>query len=141
MAWHFLVVTAGLLFGQRAEDRQEPTRLALASPEPRVEELMTLRTERIDQALRSPELLWGIRDPAGVALSERRAAARHQWGLKSNPLLTVEEGAAVLGRPESISQRREGSLTVSTSAYRTAERRITAEFVEGVLIRFSVTSP
>jgi hypothetical protein len=35
----------------------------------------------------------------------------------------------------------EGSLTVSTSTYRTRDRRVSAEFVEGVLIRFTITSP
>jgi hypothetical protein len=55
--------------------------------------------------------------------------------------LTVEEVDAMLGRPESISQRMEGTLSVSTSSYRTRGRRITAEFVEGVLIRFTITSP
>jgi hypothetical protein len=55
--------------------------------------------------------------------------------------LSVEAVDALLGRPETISRRQEGSLTVSTSLYRTADRRITAEFVEGVLIRFTITSP
>ena len=54
--------------------------------------------------------------------------------------LTVEQVDALLGRPEAISQRMEGSLSVSTSTYRTRDRRIVAEFVEGVLIRFS-TAP
>ena len=55
--------------------------------------------------------------------------------------LSVEEVDALLGRPEAISHRQEGTLTVSTSLYRSRDRRITAEFVEGVLIRFSITSP
>jgi len=55
--------------------------------------------------------------------------------------LTVEEVDALLGRPEAISQRQEGTLTVSTSVYRTRDRRISAEFIEGVLIRFTITSP
>lgn len=55
--------------------------------------------------------------------------------------LTVEQVDAILGRPESISQRTEGTLSVSTSSYRTRDRRVTAEFVEGVLIRFTITSP
>ena len=55
--------------------------------------------------------------------------------------LTVEEVDAMLGRPESISTRKEGTLSVSTSSYRTRDRRVTAEFVEGVLIRFTMTSP
>jgi len=55
--------------------------------------------------------------------------------------LTVEEVDALLGRPDGISQRTEGTLSVSTSTYRTRDRRITAEFVEGVLVRFTITSP
>jgi hypothetical protein len=55
--------------------------------------------------------------------------------------LTVAEVDALLGRPDAISDRKEGILTVSTSTYRTRDRRITAEFVEGVLIRFTITSP
>ena len=55
--------------------------------------------------------------------------------------LTVEEVDALLGRPDAIAQRTEGTLKVSTSTYRTRDRGITAEFVEGVLIRFTITSP
>jgi hypothetical protein len=55
--------------------------------------------------------------------------------------LTVDEVDARLGRPDAISQRTEGTLKVSTSTYRTRDRAITAEFVEGVLIRFTITSP
>jgi hypothetical protein len=52
--------------------------------------------------------------------------------------LTVEEVDAILGRPEAITQRKEGTLTVSVSTYRARDRRVTAEFVEGVLIRFTI---
>ena len=52
--------------------------------------------------------------------------------------LTVDEVDALFGRPESISERKEGTLSVSTSVYRSRDRRITAEFVEGVLIRFTI---
>jgi hypothetical protein len=55
--------------------------------------------------------------------------------------LTVEEVDALLGRPEAIAQRTEGTLKVSTSTYRTRDRAVTTEFVEGVLIRFTITSP
>ena len=55
--------------------------------------------------------------------------------------LTVEEVDALLGRPETITQRTEGTLRVSTSLYRSRDRRITVEFVEGVLIRYTIVSP
>jgi hypothetical protein len=54
--------------------------------------------------------------------------------------LTVDEVDAMFGRPESITERKEGTLRVSTSTYVTRDRRITAEFVEGVLIRFVIGS-
>lgn len=50
--------------------------------------------------------------------------------------MTVDDVDALLGRPVSISQRMEGTLTVNTSVYQAGGRRITAEFVEGVLVRF-----
>ena len=55
--------------------------------------------------------------------------------------MSADEVDALLGRPESITQRAEGTLQVSTSVYRSGDRKVTAEFVEGVLIRFSVTTP
>jgi hypothetical protein len=70
---------------------------------------------------------------------ERQEAAGRPAELRKG--LTVEEVDAMLGRPEAITQRLEGTLTVSTSTYRTRDRRVSAEFVEGVLIRFTITSP
>ena len=54
--------------------------------------------------------------------------------------LTADEVDALLGRPESINQRAEGTLRVSSSVYRSNGQLITAEFVEGVLIRFTIQS-
>ena len=59
-------------------------------------------------------------------------------GLKKG--MTLDDVDAMMGRPESIGSRMEGTLTVSTSTYRTKDRKVIAEFVEGVLIRFSVVS-
>ena len=54
--------------------------------------------------------------------------------------LTVEEVDAILGRPETIlsAPRDADGEHVALSS---RERRVTAEFVEGVLIRFIITSP
>jgi hypothetical protein len=54
--------------------------------------------------------------------------------------LTADEVDAILGRPESINQRNEGTLKVSTSTYRRNGQTVTAEFVEGVLIRYTIQS-
>jgi hypothetical protein len=69
----------------------------------------------------------------------RAAPAPGPDGLRKG--LTADEVDALLGRPDAIARRTEGSLTVSTSTYRTRDRAITAEFVEGVLVRFTITSP
>lgn len=52
--------------------------------------------------------------------------------------MSQEDVDSLLGRPDSITQRAEGTLQVTTSVYRSGDRKVTAEFVEGVLIRFSV---
>jgi hypothetical protein len=57
-------------------------------------------------------------------------------GLKKG--MSQDDVDGLLGRPESITQRAEGTLQVSTSVYRSGDRKVTAEFVEGVLIRFGV---
>jgi hypothetical protein len=78
-------------------------------------------------------------DPPAGPPGEASREPAGEGGLRKG--LTVEEVDALLGRPDAISERREGSLTVSTSIYRQHERRVTAEFVEGVLIRFTVAEP
>jgi hypothetical protein len=55
--------------------------------------------------------------------------------------LTAAEVDDLLGRPVAIADRKEGTLAVSTSIYHSATRKVTAEFVEGVLVRFTITSP
>ena len=54
--------------------------------------------------------------------------------------LLAEDVDGLLGRPESIVTRSEGTLKVSSSVYLTKDRRIEVEFVEGVVIRFTVSS-
>ncbi|NOT07568.1 MAG: hypothetical protein HOP28_05095 [Gemmatimonadales bacterium] len=75
-----------------------------------------------------------------IALDDRRPVPQsNRDELRKG--LTVEEVDALLGRPETIDRRQEGTLTVSTSIYRAKDRLVTAEFVEGVLIRFTISSP
>lgn len=59
-------------------------------------------------------------------------------GLRKGML--VEEVDRLLGRPEGISQKAEGTLRVSMSTYTSRTWRVDAEFVEGVLVRFTVSS-
>jgi hypothetical protein len=52
--------------------------------------------------------------------------------------MTASEVEALLGEPVESSERAEGELRVVTRTYRSGD--VTAEFVEDVLFRYSVTS-
>ena len=60
-------------------------------------------------------------------------------GLPSKGMLTTEVDQ-LLGKPERTSDRMEGRLKVTTRIYRSQAGQVTGEFVEGVLIRYSMTS-
>jgi hypothetical protein len=60
-------------------------------------------------------------------------------GLPSKGMLAADVDR-LLGAPEKTSQRMEGKLKVTTRTYVTGAGRVAAEFVEGVLIRYTVTS-
>lgn len=53
--------------------------------------------------------------------------------------MLLAEVDAALGSPATTSERKEGSLRVQTREYSTPDGRVTAEFVEGVLIRYRLT--
>lgn len=48
------------------------------------------------------------------------------------------EVSALLGLPETLSHRAEGTLRVTVASYLLNGRRVEAEFVEGVLVRFTI---
>jgi hypothetical protein len=54
--------------------------------------------------------------------------------------MLLEEADVLLGTPKSTTQRAEGKLKVVTRTYAMGGGRVTAEFVEGVLIRYTVSS-
>ena len=54
--------------------------------------------------------------------------------------MQVDEVDRLLGEPRQTKQRMEGKLTVITRIYDASIGRVTAEFVEGVLIRYTLTS-
>jgi hypothetical protein len=59
-------------------------------------------------------------------------------GVRKGMLLAEVEGT--LGRPEKSALRNEGALKVITNTYSRGDQLITAEFVEGVLIKYSIAS-
>jgi hypothetical protein len=75
-----------------------------------------------------------------IAGSPQPATARPAvGGLPSKGMLTADVDQ-LLGTPKKTSDRMEGRLKVSTRAYSTSAGEVTAEFVEGVLIRYTVRS-
>ena len=54
--------------------------------------------------------------------------------------MTLAEVEQSLGRAEKSTDRSEGTLKVTTAIFSRDDQRITAEFVEGVLIRYSIAS-
>lgn len=67
------------------------------------------------------------------------AAPSPRSGLPRKGML-LQDVDALLGPAAKSSERKEGTLRVQTREYATADGRVTAEFVEGVLIRYRVTS-
>jgi hypothetical protein len=62
-----------------------------------------------------------------------------QPGLPRKGML-LKEADAALGTPTKTAERMEGKLRVVTRTYASARGRVTAEFVEGVLFRYTVSS-
>ena len=54
--------------------------------------------------------------------------------------MLLQEVDALLGPAAKSSEQKEGTLRVQTREYATPDGRVTAEFVEGVLIRYRVIS-
>lgn len=54
--------------------------------------------------------------------------------------MTWQQAQEALGAPEKTSDRMEGKLKVTTAIFTRDDQRIEAEFVEGVLIRYSISS-
>lgn len=75
----------------------------------------------------------GIPGQVGPQAEPRRG------GLPRKGML-AQEVDAQLGPPTSSKERKEGTLRVQTKEYSTPEGRVTGEFVEGVLIRYTITS-
>lgn len=54
--------------------------------------------------------------------------------------MTRAEAERELGRPIETSERREGALTVTTVVFAPSGRHISADFVDDILVRYSITS-
>ncbi len=77
--------------------------------------------------------------PAGIPGQAGPQAEPRRGGLPRKGML-AQQVDAQLGPPTSSKERTEGTLRVQTKEYSTPEGRVTGEFVEGVLIRHTITS-
>jgi hypothetical protein len=77
------------------------------------------------------------REPLAASPEPRSGMAATGTIRKGMTLAEVEQS---LGRPERTTDRMEGALKVITATYSRDDQRITAEFVEGVLIKYSIAS-
>ena len=77
--------------------------------------------------------------PDTAAPAESRDPVPSPGGLPRKGM-QVDEVDGLLGEPRQTKQRMEGKLTVTTRIYDASIGRVTAEFVEGVLIRYTLTS-
>ena len=76
---------------------------------------------------------------APPSITLQPAAPSPRSGLPRKGML-LQEVDALLGPAAKSSERKEGTLRVQTHEYATPDGRVTAEFVEGVLIRYRVIS-
>lgn len=68
-----------------------------------------------------------------------RPAAPPRAGLLRKGML-LQEADAMLGAPARTTDRKEGTLNVRTREYVSPDGRVTADFVEGVLVRYTISS-
>ncbi|HEX5387466.1 MAG TPA: hypothetical protein VFW66_12235 [Gemmatimonadales bacterium] len=55
--------------------------------------------------------------------------------------MSVEQADSLLGAPTGRAERMEGTLRVNTRTYERSDGRVVADFVEGVLVRYAISSP
>ncbi len=100
-----------------------------------------LTPEAVKEALAAyvefPEQAPSASSPLPIAAND--PGPRPAGGLPSKGMLLADVDR-LLGTPSKTSERMEGKLRVSTRVYPTSAGQVSAEFVEGVLIRYTITS-
>jgi hypothetical protein len=97
------------------------------------------------EALTPPSVMAALADYVdfGALRSEPEIAAPPAPTPRSGLLrkgMMLQDVNAMVGRPLDTRQRKEGTLNVQTVQYSTADGKVMADFVEGVLVRYTITS-
>ena len=100
----------------------------------RPEEVMAALAEYVDFSAAGLEARTDDILPAAAAQSRRSAGSPPRKGM------TLAEAEHEFGSPTGASDHREGTLTVTTVVFVRDEQRIAAEFVEDVMVRYTITS-
>jgi hypothetical protein len=76
--------------------------------------------------------------PPAASPGDARLIAAEPGALRKG--MTFAEVADALGQPEKMTDRMEGTLRVTAAVFTRNDQRIQAEFVEGVLVKYSISS-
>jgi len=103
----------------------------------RPEDLMAALGEYVDFGGLSPRGTTG--DNAPIAAQRDEAPLAGDVALPRKGMLRAD-AERLYGRPSETSERREGALAVTTLVFVAGEQRIRADFVDDVLVRYTVTA-
>ena len=99
--------------------------------------------DRVPSGMRPEDLMAALAEYVDFG---SRPATRDAVAATTGDISTVRKGLSraeaerLLGTPASESQRREGDLSVTTLVFIVSDQRVTADFVEDVLIRYTIMS-
>jgi hypothetical protein len=78
--------------------------------------------------------------PSGIGAGVPQGAPPPSMDVMPRKGMSREEAEDAFGRPASVSERREGSVIITTLVFMRGDQKITAEFVEDILVRYTLVS-
>jgi hypothetical protein len=100
----------------------------------RPEDLVAALSEYVDFGPLAPPTLRHTRAPEPEPLLPAGDVTQLRKGM------TRAEAVRTFGRPADVSERKDGGLAVTTLVFIAGDQRISAEFVEDVCVRYTISS-